>query len=197
MTPEQGLSILGELLSLEIPQIAVAPVKWTKFLAQFPSGEYPSLLRQLTKVETVSSQNPNLITLRQQLEQVPQAKRRALLIAHVRSQVAQVIGLQETQLRDLLIGFQDLGIDSLMAVELRNRLQSSLSCSLPPTLAFNYPNIEAVTNYLIEQVLSSLFVATENKTEATVNEGMVAKVQQLSDEDLELLILKKLDKLNQ
>jgi hypothetical protein len=47
----------------------------------------------------------------------------------------------------------DLGIDSLMAVELRNRLAAGLECTLHPTLLFDYPTLESLVVYLIEHVL--------------------------------------------
>ena len=51
-----------------------------------------------------------------------------------------------------------MGMDSLMAVEFKNRmtksLGSALSQPLPSTLIFNYPNIEAISLYLLSDVLS-------------------------------------------
>ena len=44
--------------------------------------------------------------------------------------------------------FFDLGMDSLRASELRNRLQTSLDCTLPPTLVFKYPTVEALVDHL-------------------------------------------------
>lgn len=199
IAPEQGLNILGELLTQKIPQMTVAPMNWSKFLERFPTGAYPSLLRRVKKIKvnaTTSLEQPPAV-FRQELEAAPPAKRRSLLIAHVRSQVANLLGLQESELRDLKQGFQDLGIDSLMAVELRSRLQTSLNCSLSATLAFNYPNIEAVTNHLIEQKLALVFASTENETVKVADDGLASKVQQLSDADIETLLLKKLAQLNQ
>src|SRR5690606_37038755 len=47
----------------------------------------------------------------------------------------------------------EMGMDSLMAVELSNHLQASLACKLPPTLAFEYPSISALAEYLATDVL--------------------------------------------
>ena len=46
-----------------------------------------------------------------------------------------------------------MGMDSIMTVQLRHCLETSLVCSLPPTLAFEYPTIEALTRYLGQEVL--------------------------------------------
>ena len=49
-------------------------------------------------------------------------------------------------------GFFDLGMDSLQANELRNRLQASLDCVLPPTLTFRFPTVAALTDHLAQLV---------------------------------------------
>ena len=91
-------------------------------------------------------------------------RRPALLLAHVRSQVAKVLGLGPSKAIDLQHGFFELGMDSLTAVELRNRLQASLGCTLASTLAFDYPTIEGLLEHLLQK-LSSLGFALESLPE--------------------------------
>lgn len=50
-------------------------------------------------------------------------------------------------------GFRELGMDSMMTVVFRNRLQRDLELALPATLAFNYPNLDSLTQYLFELLL--------------------------------------------
>lgn len=83
------------------------------------------------------------------LQLAPAADRFSQLRAHVRSQVCAVLGLSASAAPDDGHGLFELGIDSLMATELRTRLQQSLQTSLPSTLAFEYPTIGALTTYLI------------------------------------------------
>jgi acyl carrier protein len=49
-------------------------------------------------------------------------------------------------------GLFDLGMDSLMSVELKRRLERGFGAQLPSTLAFNYPNIRALASYLLARV---------------------------------------------
>ena len=51
------------------------------------------------------------------------------------------------------MGFVDLGLDSLMAVELRQRLEARTGVSIPSTLAFDYPSIDEAADWLLETVL--------------------------------------------
>ena len=57
------------------------------------------------------------------------------------------------ELPDTQIGFFELGMDSLMAVELHARLSQLLKVSLPSTLVFDFPNIERLTQYIASEVL--------------------------------------------
>ena len=82
-----------------------------------------------------------------------------MLLAHVRSRVAGVLGLASPERIALRQRLFDAGMDSLMAVELRNRLEASLGRSLRSTLVFDFPTIEALTEYLAGEVLPAL--ATE------------------------------------
>jgi acyl carrier protein len=89
------------------------------------------------------------------LRQVPSSERAELLRAFVHDQVAGVLGVNHAQSLDAKQGFFRMGMDSLMSVQLRQRLENSLDgCSLPLTLAFEYPNIEALTRYLAKEVLN-------------------------------------------
>ncbi|MBC7042283.1 acyl carrier protein, partial [Salmonella enterica] len=48
------------------------------------------------------------------------------------------------------VGFAELGLDSLMAVEVRNRLAKQTGLSVPATLAFDHPNLKAVSEWVLE-----------------------------------------------
>ena len=50
-------------------------------------------------------------------------------------------------------GFFEMGMDSLMAIELKKQLDAGLGYALPVTLAFKHPSIEAITSYLLNEVL--------------------------------------------
>ena len=64
-----------------------------------------------------------------------------------------VLGLNPSTTVDPLQPLTEVGMDSLVAVELSNHLQGSLGRKLPPTLAFEYPTIRALTDYLAKEVL--------------------------------------------
>ena len=84
-----------------------------------------------------------------------------MLLDHVRFQVAQVLGLNSSQQIHLQQGFFDLGMDSLTSLELKNRLQNSLGCSIASTVIFDYPTLEELVDYLAQKVLNLEFIAEE------------------------------------
>ena len=85
------------------------------------------------------------------------------MFAHIRAQVAKVLGIspQRIALQQKLI---DLGLDSLMSIELRNALQLSLGVSVPSTLLFDYSTPEALTSYLLD---------SKSLSNASIKQGIV------------------------
>ncbi|MEJ2099386.1 MAG: acyl carrier protein, partial [Desulfobacterales bacterium] len=78
--------------------------------------------------------------------------RSEMLLEHICFQARNVFRLDKAMEIRVDQGFADLGMDSVMAVELTTRLMSSLNCSLPATLLFDYPTVEAVADYLRTRV---------------------------------------------
>src|SRR6202011_4324433 len=73
------------------------------------------------------------------LEGLPEDEQHAVLLDLVRSHIATVLGNTTPEAIDADKAFQELGFDSLTAVEMRNRLKSATGLSLSPTLIFDYP----------------------------------------------------------
>jgi len=124
-----------------------------------------------------------------------------MLTAFVRAQVARILRLPADHVIDQRHRLMDLGVDSLMAVELRNRLQTGLGLSgtLPATLIFDYPTIAAVVAYcrsrLDNGVEQTAVSPASSGTPATAVGAPDKQIQELSDDEVEAMLLKKLDSL--
>jgi SAM-dependent methyltransferase len=134
---------------------------------------------------------------RQQLAEALPEERQELLIDFTRSHVARILRLPPSSPPGRRERLLDLGLDSLMAVELRNRLSTGLGLTrrLSATLVFDYPTIEAIAGYLSEE----LFAPAEARPGpaaapkwSTEDEVMV-DITGLSDGEVEALLLKKLE----
>jgi acyl transferase domain-containing protein/acyl carrier protein len=85
-----------------------------------------------------------------QLAQVPDAERAAWARNQVRADVARVLGAPPTRVTDDA-PLQELGLDSLLAVELRNVLSARLGERLPATVAFDHPSVKALADLLVQR----------------------------------------------
>jgi acyl carrier protein len=92
-------------------------------------------------------------------------------------------------------GLTDIGMDSLMAVELSNRLQAGVEQSLPSTLAFEQPTIEALTIYLANEVLGLQTIEAVSDAIETDDKAhmLFAEIEELSDSEAEDSLLKELE----
>ena len=86
-----------------------------------------------------------------QLRAAAPVERRALLETHLREQVGQVLRIAAARV-DPATPLKSLGLNSLMSLELRNRLETAFGLTLPATLVWNYPTVTAVAAHLEERL---------------------------------------------
>ncbi|HET7695304.1 MAG TPA: SDR family NAD(P)-dependent oxidoreductase [Vicinamibacterales bacterium] len=155
LSPEQGVSAFLHVLSRTDPQITVLPADW-KRVGDAAGDDVPPMLADLVRRPASRAAAPQAASggFVAELDRMPAGRRRSAVQAHVREQVVQVLGIGSSTAVDVTQGLRDLGMDSLMAVELRNRLQRSIGRALPSTLAFDCPTVEALTSYLVKDVLN-------------------------------------------
>ena len=79
---------------------------------------------------------------------LPEAEQHAVLLDLVRSHIATVLGNTTPEAVDPDKAFQELGFDSLTAVEMRNRLKAATGLALSPTLIFDYPTPNGLAGYI-------------------------------------------------
>ncbi len=172
---------------------------WIEPGASGSIGGQPSPLAQVADppdLPSLDAANDSLPTFRQQLVLAPANEQRTLLTAHIRDKIAAVLGLEQPELIGLRIGFFDLGLNSLLAVELRNRLQASLGHAFRSTLMFDYPTLEALTGYLAEMVIPALPKIEKMATAASSDsnlEQIRADVQPLSEAEIERSLAEELE----
>ncbi|NEQ05932.1 MAG: SDR family NAD(P)-dependent oxidoreductase [Moorea sp. SIO4E2] len=150
ISPTQVLESLELLMSGEDVEVGVIPLEWSAWQERL--AQWPFLADWQETIQTTSETSKSEFLLK--LEATEPNERRSLLVAHVRRQLALVLGINNPESISLETGFFDLGMDSLSSVELRNKLQSSLDCSLPSSLAFDYPTVEKLVDYLVKDLLA-------------------------------------------
>jgi acyl carrier protein len=198
--PPQGLHALEQLLIEDRVQIGVMSVDWLQYVDSLPQGSHSKLFSRVLngddavdtkKHERKTSQSSALL---EQLRQAPLRNRRAVLEAHVRDQAIRVLGLSPSFKLDLSQGLATLGMDSLMTIELKNRLQASVGKTLPSTIVFDHPTVIALAEYLEKNVLM-LVDPTQQPTAMAAPDkaGKSADdLEHLSDDEAEAILMKEL-----
>jgi acyl transferase domain-containing protein/acyl carrier protein len=125
------------------------------------------------------------------VEMAPQ-DRRELVAGRVVKEVAQVLGIEFPDSIDPERGLFDMGMDSLMSVQLRKRLEVSFGRALPKMLTFTYPTVAAVTRYLLGDNVGRDKTPPARKTVKTVS---LPHAEELSDVDATNALMRELESL--
>lgn len=128
------------------------------------------------------------------LKDAPEDDRHEMLCGCIVSLVNEVLRIPDSESPGVREPLFDFGVDSLMAVEMKNRLEANLGIELHATLIFDYPTIEGIAGYLLSDVLD--FKAPEEKTEAKEDaktDEMEKNIEELSETEAEALLLKELE----
>jgi acyl transferase domain-containing protein len=152
MPAAEALEALGRLLAGDAAQCAVARVDWDVLKPLHEARRGRPLLRRLGAGSAVASKRgAATAALVERLAKAPAGARRDVLLDYVRGEVAQVLGSGgSADAVPPAAGFFELGMDSLMSVELKRRIERGAGKTLPSTLTFNYPNSAALAAFLDE-----------------------------------------------
>jgi len=206
-TPAQGLAALDVAIreamaggSEGTAQLAVLAVDWDAVLRSPGAGRLSPMLREMQRSgppahgarSTAESAGPVLL---ERLAAAPPNRRATVLRDAVSAMAAQVLGVADARRVDPHQPLQELGLDSLMAVELRNRLAVASGQSLPATLLFEFPTVAALTGFLGEHLLDP-----EPESRAPTGDSGEAgesaeEAVGLSEDEIAQLLMKKLEHL--
>jgi len=196
MTPAEGIAALEAALESGHAQLAAMVMDWERVRSRRAGGAERSLLAGLLGATPVAASSTGP-ALRQRLAEAPEARRAPLLAAHVAARVTRVLGLDDRGALDTRRPLHELGLDSLMAVELRNLLKADLELGVPltATLVFDHPTVEAIAEHLVRDVLGLAGTDLEQGVpEAPVAAPVdaIEQIEQLSDDEVDRLFAARL-----
>jgi acyl carrier protein len=174
-------------------QVAVALVDWERLAGNLPAGA-SAMVAELAAERGPSAgptRRAEADSLLESLDGAPEGRRSSLLLKWVHGHAARVLGLRPSQTIDPLLPLQELGLDSLMAVELRNAVGAGLGQTLPATLLFDYPTLTALAGYVGHLVTPSPG-AGKRDGEEEARASRVAQIEQLSEAEAEAKLLEEL-----
>lgn len=167
---------LKEAVKLQTPQVTIARADWDNFQPM------PAVLKDLARTSaTPRSPQTTNESLKALIEKTPAQNRRAVFLNYARMLLRQYLALSSTQLIDEWEPLTRMGLDSLMAVELRNHLSAALERPLMATLLFDHPTLASLADYLVGNVKQK-------------RDAMLDELQSLSDEEAEDLLKQELER---
>jgi len=216
-SPSQGLAALEDLLRQGATQTAVMPVDWDEWGQFHARAARAPLLSQLLRApenahsEGVVAEGQDALSREAALAAAPQ-ERLKLLTDYLTRQLARVLRTPVEEL-DVQTPLNHLGIDSLMAVELRNRVQNQLGVAIPVAKLLEEPSIAQLAELLAQlfeesgagaatqRATTSTPTATSDQTHSRVDPPAqvstageaLARLDQLSDEEVEEMLQKLQD----
>jgi len=175
-----------------LPKTSSGKIQRAKAKRLFLSGELDTLFRwdaSTAPAEEAASDDGLL----ERLRSAPARRRVPLLVAHIQELSAGLLGLDAEDIepdRPL----QELGLDSVTAVEMVERVGHAVNQSIPGTLLFDYPTIEAISGFIVDELLGELDAPAPSASQAPMA-AAAADVAKMSDDEVEAALLAELDDL--
>ncbi|MEU1510289.1 beta-ketoacyl synthase N-terminal-like domain-containing protein, partial [Kitasatospora sp. NPDC005748] len=148
-----GLREALGLVSTGRENTVVADVDWEQVVSAPTVARAHRFVAELPEVRALLGADAR--ALRDRLAGLADADRRQALVALVRTEVAEVLGYAESGPLETARAFTELGLTSLTAVDLRNRLNARTGLRLAVSLAFDRPTVEAVADHLAAELLGA------------------------------------------
>lgn len=190
LSPSLALTLFGRLLASGQSRVAVLDADWPRLKSLYEARGRQPLLEQLGHTRSTESTETSAVI--NALRDLPQRDRFDYLVSRLQEQVGIALRFDGNNLPDPKRGFFDMGMDSLTAVELKERITAQLRLPLPPSVVFDYPNAEALAAHLLELIFPaaqqdepSLPAFVPPKESAGHSQ---ADIQHLSDAELAALI---------
>jgi acyl carrier protein len=158
-------------------------------------GEIPPLLRELVGAQPRrSGGQSDLLT---QLKKLAPGEREGALLVALQAEAAKVLGLGSPREVSVERPLKELGLDSLMAVELRNRIAKRIGVPLPATLVFDYPTLVTQGRYLLGVCDLPESTAVAPKGVPHADTVALEALERLSDQEMISALQSKLDEISE
>jgi NADPH:quinone reductase-like Zn-dependent oxidoreductase/acyl carrier protein len=206
-TPEQGVELMGRVLEHGQTQMLAVAMDWAK-LTRLYSPPFLSRLAEEAAAnksslkDTGPSKRKGDGLTREKLLAVEPGKRKKVVEEFLKEQMARVLRSSADKV-DLHVPLTSLGIDSLMAVELKNRVETDLEFTLPVTSLLQGPTLSQLAGILLEQLApqtpgEAAAPASNGHEDGRIagqidEEELLAKLDELSDEEVDTLLQEMLE----
>jgi acyl transferase domain-containing protein/acyl-CoA synthetase (AMP-forming)/AMP-acid ligase II/NADPH:quinone reductase-like Zn-dependent oxidoreductase/acyl carrier protein len=148
MPAADGVRTLSYLLPLSATQVAVLRVDWARRRSELRRGPNPPLIADLLRAPAGQPAADDA------LRRAGPQERRRLLQSYLRDQVAGKLGLTPSRL-DIQLPLNQLGVDSLIAVELRAQIERDTGIVVPVVQLLDGPSVSGLADWLGDRLSSA------------------------------------------
>ncbi|MEU1313164.1 SDR family NAD(P)-dependent oxidoreductase [Streptomyces cinnamoneus] len=196
LSSEEGLRLFD--MALASHEAVLAPVRIDT--GALRAGEAPPVMRALVpaparRAARTSASAPSSASLAARLDGLPDGEREKVVLDLVRAEVAAVLGHASDRTIQPESAFQELGFDSLTAVELRNRMNRVTGLRLPATLVFDYPTPAVLARHVLTETTGAAGPALVDSLLASLDKVEQELNTKLSGGDARDRIVSKLQSL--
>jgi thioester reductase-like protein len=155
MSAQQGLELFDAALTRPEPMLVASRISRQDLLVRGPAC--PTILRSLIGPLSPTAQavaEPTIGSFANRLASTPASQQLSLIAEILRTEVAVTLGLASSEIRDDKF-FAEYGLDSLMAIEFRNRIRALADVQLPVSALFDHPTVNDLSQALLNRLTSS------------------------------------------
>jgi malonyl CoA-acyl carrier protein transacylase len=212
-SPQQGLAALAQLLREGAIQTAVIPANWPEWWQFHPRAAQSSLFADLLQIETGMEGDDSAQQLaeeptisRAEVRAASEAERPQIIEEFLKEQLSRVLRISSDEL-NVHQPLNNLGIDSLMAVELRNHVQASLGIVIPVAQLLQDPSIAQLGQNILEQLeeivpqdmetpvgVGNEVIDALAKEAGLSAEKALERLDEMSDSEVEAMLSQMLDR---
>jgi acyl transferase domain-containing protein/acyl carrier protein len=145
LTPHQGLTAMELLLRYRVPQAGIFELDWGKITASYSNPQSKTLFRNFIN----SIANKKSTSFIDRLLAAPLDNYETMLSLKVAEILANVLGIESLDAIDKDKNVFEYGMNSLMSMDFKNRLQSEIKLKLATTLVLKYPTVNTMTEQLV------------------------------------------------
>jgi SAM-dependent methyltransferase/acyl carrier protein len=164
MASSDALAVLNDLLGSSEPVVMVAAVDWRILKAVFEARRKRPLLEELEAESPHRLKEAAGSTDAMKWERLSPTDRENRIRALVWEETSRVLQMPAGTPMELDRGFFEMGMDSLVSVELKSRLEAQLGRQLPSMMTFNFPSVRSLSTRLASEFTTPRAVQTENLT---------------------------------
>jgi acyl carrier protein len=179
LQPEKAIAALGYLVGSGSVQTVVANVDWKVFKGLYEMRAKGGLLANLGQGENVESQSSSTSVansgsdILQQLTATSPENRYSLLVSYLQTETAKILGFNSAQTLDSQAGLFDLGMDSLMAMDIVRMVRSQFQVEFAVIELLKVSSLHGITELLLQQIAPDSILPLVQEAEFSLEQEAV------------------------